>query len=251
MKNVLLAIASGILGVIGLILFLEFVPYFKGIEIIFVILVIIVAIIVTYFCNKQSDVQLEKEEKIEKQRVQKLEVKYANYVEIVNKDIQNMLSKVENNAIVKDDFGHLYLIKFEEYLNWICKERITGEPDSFIIASCLMYALMHNSMIVTNDIKNYNNEVHTLLTTINCKLAFDVALDVISEPITFNKEKTGEYKIPQKHPKKNILVPVGLIQDVHLYDRILRNIIKDYMANSDACPIMQFSNLLQLIYLNC
>ena len=91
-----------------------------------------------------------------------------------------------------------------------------------------------------------------LLLTINCQLAFNIALEIISEPNTFDKDETnGEYIIPKHHPKKNIVVPEGLIQDNPLYNRILRNIVKDYIENSDSRPIMQFANLLHLIYLNC
>lgn len=252
MKNGLLSLGSFIFGLIGIILFAMFVPDFRRFEIIFIL---IVAIVTTYFLVKQSNIDSAKEEKLKKQRIQKLEAKYANYVKIVEEAIQNMIIKVEKDVpvtILKEPFGHHYLISFEEYLNWICKNRITGKPDTFIIASCLMYSLMHKRMIVTSDIKNYNDEIEKLLLTINCQLAFNIALEIISEPITFDKDETnGKYIIPKHHPKKNIVVPEGLIQDSPLYNRILRNIVKDYIANSDSRPIMQFANLLQLIYLNC
>lgn len=206
---------------ISLILFTMFVPHFKGFEIIFIILIFTIAIVTTYFLVKQLNIESAKEE-AEKQRIQKLEVKYANYVKIVEEAIQNMIIKVEKDVpvtIFKEPFGHLYLTLFEEYLNWICKNRIIGKPDTFTIASCLMYSLMNRKMIVTNDVKKYNNEIEKLLLTINCQLAFNIALEIISEPITFDKDETnGEYIIPKHHPKKNIVVPEGLIQDNLLYN---------------------------------
>lgn len=255
MKNGLLSLGSFVFGIIGIILFIIFVPHFKGYGIILIILTLTITIVTMYFLVKQSNIESAKEEKLEKQRIQKLEIKYANYVKIVEEAIQNMIIKVEKDVpvtILKEPFGHHYLISFEEYLNWICKNRITGKPDTFTIASCLMYSLIRKNMIVTSDIKNYNNKIEKLLLTINCQLAFNIALEIISEPITFDKDETnGDYIIPKHHPKKNIVVPEGLIQDSPLYNRIIRNIVKDYIANSDSCPIMQFANLLQLIYLKC
>lgn len=254
MKNGLLSLGSIILGLAGILLFTKFAPHFKGYIIILFVLIITTAIVATHFMIKQLDVVNDKEEKIRKQRIQKLESKYADYVKVVDETIQNMITNVEKKVpvtIFKEPMGHHYLILFEKYLDWICKNRIIGKPDTFVMSSCLMYSLMHRKMIVTNDTKNYNEKTEELLLTINCQLAFDVALEIISKPITFDKDEKGEYIISKYHPKKDIVVPEGLIQDNHLYNRILRNIVKDYIANSDSCHIMQFANLLQLIYLNC
>ncbi len=255
MKNGLLSLGSFILGLAGTLLFMKFAPHFKGDIIILFILIITTAIVVTHFWIKQSYVEIDKEEKIEKQRIQKLEVKYADYVKVVDEAIQNMITNVEKEVpvtILKEPMGHRYLILFEKYLDWICKNRIKGKPDTFVIASCLMYSLMNRIMIGTDDVENFNGEIRKLIITINCQLAFDVALKIISEPITYDKDETnGEYTVPRCHPKKDIVVPEGLIQDNPLYSRIVRNIAKDYIANSDSRHIMQFSNLLQLIYLNC
>ena len=232
LKNGLLALGSFILVIAGTLLFMRFVPHFKGNVIILFILIITTVKVAVHFLLKQLDVENDKEEKIEEQRIQKLEAKYADYVKVVDEAIQNMITNVEKEVpvtILKEPMGHRYLILFEKYLDWICKNRIKGKPDTFVIASCLMYSLMNRIMICT-----------------------DVALKIISKPITYDKDETnGEYTIPKCHPKKDIVVPEGLIQDNPLYSRIVRNIAKDYIANSDSRHIMQFSNLLQLIYLNC
>lgn len=260
MKNGLLSLGSFILGLAGILLFMKFAP-FKGDIIILFVLIITNAIVVVHFAEKQSDVKIDKEEKIRKQRIQKLEVKYADYVKVVDEAIQKMITNVEKEVtvpIMKEPIGHCYLILFEKYLDWICKNRITGKPDTFIIASCLMYSLMNEIMIGANEneIENYDEEIINLVHAINCQLAFDVALKIISEPITYDKDETnGEYIVPKYHPKKDIVVPEGLIQDSPLYGRIIKNIAKDYITNNDSyndsCHIIQFSNLLQLIYLNC
>ena len=255
MKNGLLSLGSFILGLAGTLLFMKFAPHFKGDIIIFFILIITTAIVVTHFLIKQLYVEIDKEEKIKKQRIQKLEVKYADYVKVVDEAIQNMITNVEKEVpvtILKEPMGHHYLILFEKYLDWICKNRIKGKPDTFVIASCLMYSLMNRRMIFSDDVENFNEKISKLIITINCQLAFDVVLKIISEPITYDKDETnGEYIVPKYHPKKDIVVPEGLIQNNPLYSRIVRNIAKDYIANSDSRHIMQFSNLLQLIYLNC
>ena len=255
MKNGLLSLGSFILGLAGTLLFMKFASHFKGDIIIFFILIITTAIVVTHFLIKQLYVEIDKEEKIKKQRIQKLEVKYADYVKVVDEAIQNMITNVEKEVpvtILKEPMGHHYLILFEKYLDWICKNRIKGKPDTFVIASCLMYSLMNRRMIFSDDVENFNEKISKLIITINCQLAFDVALKIISEPITYDKDETnGEYIVRKYHPKKDIVVPEGLIQNNPLYSRIVRNIAKDYIANSDSRHIMQFSNLLQLIYLNC
>ena len=254
MKNGLLSLGSFILGLAGTLLFAKFAPHFKG-DIVIPCILIITTAVVAHFFIKQLDVENDKKEKIEEQRIQKLEVKYADYVKVVDEAIQNMITKVEKEVpvtILKEPMGHRYLILFEKYLDWICKNRIKGKPDTFVIASCLMYSLMNRRMIFSDDVENFNEKISKLIITINCQLAFDVALKIISEPITYDKDETnGEYIVPKYHPKKDIVVPEGLIQNNPLYSRIVRNIAKDYIANSDSRHIMQFSNLLQLIYLNC
>lgn len=255
MKNGLLALGTFALGIILLVLYMTFMPPVSWISIlIFVVLVFVVAIVTTTFLVKQLNIKEEKEYEEEKERVRKLELEYDDFVKIVDESIQKIISKVQKDIpvhIQKEDVGHHYLILFEKYYAWVCKKRITGNPDSFIIASCLMYSLVCNCMIITNDTKNYNDDVEKILRVINCQLAFNVALQIISEPTTFDKDENGKYIVIKRHPKKTIVVPEGLIQDDCLYNKIVRNIAKDYIENSNYQPIMQFANLLQLIYLNC
>ena len=49
-----------------------------------------------------------------------------------------------------------YLISFDNYMDWVSKNRISGKPDSFIIASCLMYSLIDHPIITIKktEVKN-------------------------------------------------------------------------------------------------
>lgn len=116
MKNGLLSLGSIILGLAGILLFAKFAPHFKGYIIILFVLIITTAIVATHFMIKQLDVVNDKEEKIRKQRIQKLEAKYADYVKVVDEAIQNIITNVEKKVpvtIVKEPIGH-YLILFEK-----------------------------------------------------------------------------------------------------------------------------------------
>lgn len=255
MKNGLMALGTFVFGTIASALFIMFIPQCSWIStIICVIFVFVEAIIMASFVEKQRNIKSINEYKEKQEQIHKLELEYYDFVRIVDETIQQIIPKVEKDIpvhIQKEDIGHHYLILFKKYYDWVCKKRITGNPDSFIIASCLMYSLICNCMIVTNDIKKYNDDVGQILRVINCKLAFDVALQIISEPTTFDKDENGKYIVKKCHPKKTIVVPEGLIQDDCLYNRIVRNIAKDCIENSNYHPIMQFANLLKLIYLNC
>lgn len=111
-----------------------------------------------------------------------------------------------------------------------------------------MYCLTKNKMIVCCNSKEYNDDIELALAAANCELALVVALELISEPITFEKSSTGEF-VEKKHPKKQIVIPNGIIKDYSLYENIAYSL---YMNTNDYYnSIIHFSNLLQLIYLNC
>ena len=88
-----------------------------------------------------------------------------------------------------------------------------------------------------------------ILINLNLEIAISCALEIISEPKTYYIDSNGDW-IEEKHPKVDIVVPNGLIRDSKLYDRIKNAIYNDYYADQKT-SIMQFSNLLHLIYLNC
>ena len=131
-------------------------------------------------------------------------------------------------------------------MNWICNNRIVGKPDSFIIASCLMYSLISHPVIKINilDDAKYLEDIRF---NINMDIAMNCVFEIISEPSTYFEEK-GIW-VEKKHPKVKIIVPKGLIKDNPLYRRIINTIYRDELADKRT-SIMQFSNLLHLIYLN-
>ena len=71
---------------------------------------------------------------------------------------------------------------------------------------------------------------------------------IISEPTTYYEDNKGLW-VEEKHPKVN-MVPKGIIKNSELYERIRSTIYHDEM-NDNRTSIMQFSNLLHLVYLNC
>ena len=73
------------------------------------------------------------------------------------------------------------------------------------------------------------------------------AFKIISEPTTYYYD--GLSLTPKKHPKVDIVVPKGLIDDNDFCKRIVDTIYSD--LKNDKISITQFSNLLYLLYLNC
>ena len=94
-----------------------------------------------------------------------------------------------------------------------------------------------------------NLQTKKKLVYVNIEIAINCALEIISEPKTYYKDTNGNW-VEEKHPKVDIVVPNGLIRDYKLYNRIRNAVYKDRYAHQTT-SIMQFSNLLHLIYLNC
>ena len=140
-----------------------------------------------------------------------------------------------------------YLFLLDKYINWVCENRIKGTPDTFIEAACLMYCLIKNPRIKYEELGDCFDNMFGI---INYRIAWDVALEIISEPTTYYEDKDGKW-LPKKHEKVEIVVPEGLIDNNPLYKRILSTIFRDYLNNEMDYYIMQFSNMLHLIYLNC
>lgn len=235
----------------------------------------IISLVIFLFCMTVSIflfIKYEKEarlknERIEKERLHMLEEKYSMYVSLVNK-IQAEQSKklnvkdekeMEKYAKLSFSKDNDYLILFEKYLNVICENLIKGKPDTFIVATCLMYSLINKPRLISliDDDKAarlLDNPValksaNMMVSHFNCVIALDVALKLISEPITYYEDEKGEC-IEQKHPKVDIIVPEGIIEKSPLYSRICGSITNDHEVGEDF-SIIQFSNLLHLIYLNC
>lgn len=87
-----------------------------------------------------------------------------------------------------------------------------------------------------------------MVSSINLNIAINCAFKIISEPSTYYEDDNGKW-VEEKYPKVDIVVPDGLIKDSRLYNRIINTIYRDY-ENNKRTSIMQFSNLLHLIYLN-
>lgn len=192
----------------------------------------------------------EKQESEAKQkRLLKLEERYKYYVDLVNAQVQETLNKFEKKLLNAFEINTSleYLISFNDYKDWICRNRIVGKPDSFIIASCLMYSLLDHPIITIKGTQKIT-ELEDIKFSINLDIAMSCAFQIISEPTTYYQDNF--LWVEEKHPKVDIVVPNGLIKNSHLYHRIISTIYVDDLRY-ERTSIMQFSNLLHLIYLNC
>lgn len=180
-------------------------------------------------------------------RLQELKTQDKYYIDLVDRHVKETLSKLKDESLVGIDTSLEYLISFSDKVNWICNTRIVGKPDSFIIASCLMYSLISHPVIMVNKLED-SEYLQSIRFSINMDVIMSCVFEIISEPSTYF-EDNGIW-VEEKHPKVNISVPNGLIKDSELYQRILNSIYRDELSNNRT-SIMQFSNLLHLIYLNC
>ena len=110
-----------------------------------------------------------------------------------------------------------------------------------------MYSLISHSVIKVNKTGEHKYE-ESLILSINMNVAMKCVFEIISEPITYY-EDNGIW-VEEKHPKVNINVPIGIIKNNELYQRIFHAIYWDEVSGNRT-SIMQFSNLLHLIYLSC
>lgn len=190
---------------------------------------------------------LKNEKKEKEDRIEELKKQNKYYINIVYKQIKEILSEIEVEKIkIEIDTSCKYLIPFLENVEWVCNNRITGKADSFIIATCLMYSIIDHPIILMN--KRDDEITKKIKIAINMEIAMNSALEIISEPITYI-ESNGKW-VEEQHPKVNIVVPKGIIKNYELYYRIRNSIYNDDTRNN-RISIMQFSNLLHLIYLYC
>lgn len=198
--------------------------------------------------SKSADKDEKRRAEAKNKRLQELKVQDKYYIDLVDRHVKETLSKFKDTSLSVDiDTSLEYLISFSNKVNWICNTRIIGKPDSFIIASCLMYSLISHPVITVN--KSDDSEyLQSIRFSINMDVVMSCVFEIISEPSTYF-EDNGIW-VEEKHPKVNISVPNGLIKNSELYQRILNSIYRDELSDSRT-SIMQFSNLLHLIYLNC
>ena len=213
----------------------------------------IVAICVLYTIEgivifaKSVDEDEKRRTEAKNKRLQELKVQDKYYIDLVDKHVKDTLSKLKDTSLsIEIDTSLEYLIFFSNKVNWICSTKITGKPDSFIIGSCLMYSLISYPVIMVN--KSDDSEyLQSIRFSINMDIVMSCVLEIISEPSTYF-EDNGIW-VEEKHPKVNISIPNGLIKNSELYQRILGSIYQDELLDNRT-SIMQFSNLLHLIYLN-
>jgi len=236
----------GILSILGSFLLLFIGDISGWIKIIFnagAVIFIIVGITRSYRNEKQKAEAAEK-------RSQEFEKQNKYYIDLVNNQVQKTLDKFKNELLDAFDIDTSleYLISFEEKKDWICENRIVGKPDSFIVASCLMYSLIDYPIFITKGNEGIE-KLKEIQIDLNLDLAMNCAFQIISEPSSYYKDNTGFF-VEEKHPKVDIVVPNGIIKNSELYQRIIATIYRDELVDNRT-SIMQFSNLLHLIYLNC
>lgn len=190
----------------------------------------------------------EKEQKM-KLRFFMLKERYEKYILIVEEVVNKKFSSIDPNFVSKYNFelrkdDYSYIEKFEENLEWIKEHFVTGELDSFTIASCLMSALIERKQIKFS----LEEDMPTDLFSINYMIAFEVALKVISEPFVYEEDKQNCESIKKELEKRKIHISEGVIPSSPLSIRILNGTVINniYGKNFD---IIQFSNLLHLIYI--
>ena len=200
--------------------------------------------------NKVGDKRQEEEKQAREKRLLELEKRYKYYIDLVNAQKRETLKKIDKELLNIFDINIRpeYLISFDNYMDWVSKNRISGKPDSFIIASCLMYSLIDHPIITIKKTEVKNKMLENFKFNIILDIAIGCVFQIISEPITYYEDNLTW--VEEKHPKVNIVVSSGIMKDSTLYQRIIATIYRDELEKKKT-SIMQFSNLLYLIYLNC
>lgn len=201
-------------------------------------ILVLYTIAVLNYAGKLTDKHLKQQEEAKNKRLQELKVQYKYYIDLVNKHVNEKMNKFKDKSQnFNIDTSLEYLIYFSDEVNRISQTKIRGKLDSFTLASCLMYSLISRPVItIPSKDKEY---VKSYILAINLDIATNCVFEIISEPITYS-EKNGVW-VEEKHPKVNI--------DIQNRS-IFRTVYCDELANKRT-SIMQFSNLLHLIYLNC
>lgn len=208
---------------------------------------VLYAIVGLKISSKEMDKEEKQKAENKNKRLQELKIQYKYYVDLVDRHVKETLNKFKTSLNVDIDTSIEYLFSFSDKVDWICENRIVGKPDSFIIATCLMYSLMDHPVIMVNEPEGIEY-LYNIQFSINMDVAMSCVFEIISEPSTYF-EDNGTW-VEEKHPKVNISVPKGIIKDCELSENIFRDIWRDELAHKRA-SVMQFSNLLHLIYLNC
>lgn len=182
----------------------------------------------------------------EKLKMERLQNKYVEYIGIVSEELQKISDRIDQKTI--DFFGisfvrtNDYLISFERYLNWVCQNRIGGEPNSFIVATCLMNSLLEHHRIVLKQKKTIHDEIKSVESDINLEIAMNCVLRIISTPITYTQNQTEE-----KLNKVDITFLKKMIKNNKFNREIRKAIIQDHSNET----IVHIAHILYFIYLEC
>lgn len=91
-------------------------------------------------------------------------------------------------------------------------------------------------------------ELKAITENVNFSIAFEVALNILAEPVTYYSEKLG-IKLEKNGQKNSITIPKGVLGSKSLRDSILKTLRKD---SKDYYYVSQMANMFHLIYLyNC
>ena len=146
---------------------------------------------------------------------------YGRYEIMVNETVEEVLTDVRSRTDFKIlNLGSIsYLEIFRENLEYVqSKPLIRGEPDSFIIASCLANALLQKKLL-TFDLTD-DTPAEVLL--INYRIALAVALKACAEPTIYSLDEKTQNWVPTCHPKVNMVIPYGINPSTSLYDSIIK-----------------------------
>lgn len=210
-------------------------------------ILVLYTIAVLKYADKSADKYFKQKEEAKNKRLQELKVQDKYYIDLVNKHVNEELNKFKDKSQnFNIDTSLEYLIYFSDEVDWISRNKSVEKPDSFILASCLMYSLLSRPVVtITSKDSEY---VKSHILAINLYIAMNCVFEIISEPITYSK-KNGVW-VEEKHPKVNIGIQNGIIKNSDLYLKIFSTVYHDEFSKKRT-SIMQFSNLLHLIYLNC
>ncbi|MCI8272480.1 MAG: hypothetical protein HFJ55_00150 [Clostridia bacterium] len=185
---------------------------------------------------------------------------------MTQKELNNLVNQITQNAInrIAPEARKRYHVKsgcqeseanrykyYQRKINDIKGYEIRGEPDTFIEAACMCEALITFKSVHFDVVKLFddaNVEMYKEIGSINYSIALDVALAMIGKTSVYEEEDGKWVEIP-KHMDKKIDIPIGIIPNAPLRERIIRNLsCRDIAAKN--FDTFGFSNTLHLIYLS-
>lgn len=215
----------------------------------FIMIYSIYTVIVIRMIFKSIEKERKQEAEVKEKRLKELKIRYQYYISLVESQVQEILSKFANGILDEINYeintSCEYLISFEEKKDWICKNNNICKLDSFIIASCLVYSILEHPIVTVKRVQN-NENLEYINFKINFEFAMSCALKIISEPVTYYKDSIGNLT-ERKQQKVDIVVSEEVMKDIEENQMTLNNNI---IHHDNRTYIMQFSNLLHVIYLN-